>query len=95
MARALSHPELSTKASGTYHLSMAGETTWHGFAKEILVLKKIDISLVPIPSREYKTAAPRPGNSLLDCSKLVRAFGIELPDWREGLREVSSRIGAV
>jgi dTDP-4-dehydrorhamnose reductase len=39
----------------------------------------------PIPSRDYITRAARPHYSLLDCGKLARHFGLELPDWREGL----------
>ena len=77
---------------GLYHMSAAGETTWHGFAKEILAAAHVDVPVVPIPSSEYRTAAARPKNSLLDNTRLRRVFGIELPDWREGLREVSSRI---
>lgn len=79
-------------ASGVYHLSAAGETTWHGFAKEILALAGIDIPLVPIPTSEYKTAAARPKNSLLDNAKLAREFGVALADWRAGLMEVLSAI---
>jgi dTDP-4-dehydrorhamnose reductase len=82
-------------ASGLYHMSAAGETTWHGFARAILAAARIDTPVVPIPTSEYKSAAARPKNSLLDNTRLQQAFGIALPDWREGLREVSSRIDAL
>ncbi|MBV9436580.1 MAG: sugar nucleotide-binding protein, partial [Acidobacteria bacterium] len=45
-------------------------------------LKKI----LPIPSSEYRTAATRPKNSRLDCSKLRRSFGIEMAHWEEELK---------
>lgn len=80
-------------ASGLYHMSAAGETTWHGFAREILAHAGIEAPVVPIPSSEHRSAAARPKNSLLDNTRLREVFGIALPDWREGLREVSSRIG--
>lgn len=82
---------VQSRLMGTYHLAAAGETTWHGFATEIvglaaragLVPRAIPVE--PIPSRDYITRAARPHYSLLDCGKLARHFGIELPDWREGL----------
>jgi dTDP-4-dehydrorhamnose reductase len=77
---------------GLYHMSAAGETTWYEFAKEILSAAGVAAPLVPVPSAEYQTAARRPKNSLLDSSRLQRDFGVALPGWREGLREVSSRI---
>jgi len=78
--------------SGLYHMTASGETTWHGFAKEILAAAKLDVPVAPVPTSEYKTAAARPKNSLLDSSRLRETFGIALPDWREGLAEVSSKI---
>jgi len=95
VARALTDASLAQKTGLLYHLSMAGDTTWHGFAREILAAAGIDVPVVPIASSEYRAAAVRPKNSLLDNARLRAAFGIELPDWREGLREVSSRIDAV
>jgi dTDP-4-dehydrorhamnose reductase len=82
-------------ASGLYHMSAAGETTWHGFARAILDCTGVETPVVAITSEQYGAKARRPKNSLLDNSRLLRAFGFGLPDWREGLREVSSRIDAV
>jgi dTDP-4-dehydrorhamnose reductase len=73
---------------GLYHLSAAGSTSWHGFASEIvsqyralypeqtLTIEQI----LPILTSEYPTPAQRPANSVLDNSKLLRDFGIQLPD---------------
>jgi len=72
---------------GVYHMTNAGETSWHGFAEAILALDPpaTPPRLIPIASREYPTPARRPLNSRLDNGKLARAFGICLPDWREAL----------
>jgi len=72
---------------GIYHMTNAGETSWHGFAEAILALDPpaTPPRLIPIASREYPTPARRPLNSRLDNGKLARAFGICLPDWREAL----------
>jgi dTDP-4-dehydrorhamnose reductase len=73
---------------GTYHLSNAGETSWHGFAAAIAELSDLETRpmLTPIPSSEYPTPARRPANSRLDNGKLARVFGLRLPDWRQALK---------
>jgi len=88
----LANPDISKKASGIYHLSAAGETTWHGFATAILQGKGIKIPVQAIRSDEYPVAAKRPKNSLLDNTKLGATFGIALPDWRQGMATVLAAI---
>ncbi|HLX79270.1 MAG TPA: dTDP-4-dehydrorhamnose reductase [Burkholderiales bacterium] len=80
------------KPSGIYHLSAAGETTWYGFAREILAAKGLKAPVVPISSAEYGAPARRPRNSLLDNSKAGAAFGVRIPDWREDLAAVLAAI---
>jgi len=76
---------------GCYHLTAAGETSWHGFACEILRLAAVAklIACVPevqaIASSDYPTPARRPAYSVLDTTRLRSTFGIELPDWHQGL----------
>ena len=41
-----------------------------------------------ISTADYPTPAARPAYSVLDCTALQRDFGIDLPDWREGLARV-------
>jgi dTDP-4-dehydrorhamnose reductase len=72
-------------ASGLYHLTAAGRTTWHGFAQAILSGKPGMANVLPIPTSAYPTPARRPQNSLLDNAKLKLQFGFELPDWKVGL----------
>ena len=77
---------------GLYHLTAAGETSWHGFAEAIVDwLRETGQPVrckrvVPIGTADYPTPARRPANSVLDCSRMRDAFGIGLPDWREQLR---------
>jgi dTDP-4-dehydrorhamnose reductase len=73
---------------GVYHMTNAGETSWHGFAQAILDLDapESETRLLPIPSSDYPTPARRPLNSRLNNDKLERVFGVRLPDWREALR---------
>ena len=92
VARILSGASLRQKPGGIYHMSAAGGTTWYEFAKEILALNGLSTPVAPVSSAQYGAPARRPKNSLLDNTKLFRAFGAALPDWRRGLREVSSKI---
>ncbi len=84
----LSAASLRDKPSGIYHMSAASETTWHGFAREILGNAKHEVRLTPVSSAEYGAIARRPKNSLLDNGKLRAAFGVELAGWREGFRGI-------
>ncbi len=77
--------------SGVWHLTAAGETTWHGFAEAIVAaahargLIARAPRVVPIATSDYPTAAKRPAYSVLDASRLYLDFGIELPGWHQGL----------
>ena len=80
-------PRRFADVSGLYHLSAAGETSWHGFAQTILdrvpeseALRCRHVS--PIASSDYPTAAERPRYSVLDNAKFRNTFGFSLPDWR-------------
>jgi dTDP-4-dehydrorhamnose reductase len=67
-----------------YHAVNSGTCSWYVFAREILALSGLDRRVVPIVSAELKRPAPRPANSVLDCSKL-RSLGITMRPWREAL----------
>jgi dTDP-4-dehydrorhamnose reductase len=74
--------------SGIYHLTAAGETSWHGFAKAILDLAMGEKApnVVPISTSDYPVPAKRPANSRMSRSKLFDTFGLTLPDWQDALR---------
>ena len=86
-------------ASGIYHATAAGATTWFGFAQaifeEMTRQRRLDFAaprLVPIATRDYPTPARRPANSVLSNARLQAAFGVAIADWRSGLEEVVSAI---
>ncbi|MGH8539607.1 MAG: dTDP-4-dehydrorhamnose reductase [Stenotrophobium sp.] len=79
---------------GTCHYTGTPATTWHGFASGI-VEQAAELGLIaampiihPITTAEYPLPAPRPANSILDCTNAVKALGLTQQDWRQGLREV-------
>ena len=74
---------------GTYHLAAAGETSWHDYARFVFAEAGLDPARVhPITTAEYPTPARRPANSRLDTTRLRSTFGVALPAWSEGVREV-------
>ena len=86
------------EAQGTWHVVADGQCSWHEFAQaiygEALVAGVIQRApkLIGIPSSEYPTKARRPAYSRLDTTKFEKDFGLKLPDWRVGLREVIGEI---
>ena len=80
-------------AFGLFNLTASGATSWHGFAKAILedarryaLLPAQHLpQLKPIPSEEYPLPAARPKNSRLAVDRISKRFGIEFPDWKQGL----------
>ncbi|MPW20611.1 dTDP-4-dehydrorhamnose reductase [Paraburkholderia sp. CNPSo 3157] len=74
--------------SGIYHLTAAGETSWHGFAKAILdiAMREKAPNVVPIGTSDYPVPAKRPANSRMSHRKLTETFGLSLPDWQDALR---------
>lgn len=80
-------------ATGIFHFAGEGETTWRGFAEAIFDLAGGSRpKVVPIATADYPTAAQRPSNSVLDCTKVARVFGERPRSWRLGLVEA---IGAL
>ena len=82
--------------AGLYHLAASGETTWHAYASHVISQAKAlrpDLpwavqEIAPVPSSAFGTAALRPHNSRLNTAKLQATFGINLPDWRQGVDEM-------
>lgn len=78
------------KWAGVYHMTCAGSVTWCAFAREIFtrasaVLGLPSPTVIPVATKDYKTAAKRPANSVLDNTKLRSRFRVELPSWEVAL----------
>ena len=96
MARRVSRAGAQEGIWGTYHAAGSGAVSWCGLAREVC---RVSASLggpsapvVAITTADYPTAARRPANSRLDCSKLEHAFGLRLPDWHIGVAECVRRL---
>lgn len=78
---------IPTGQYGLYHATNAGSTTWCRFATEIFRVAGLSAAVTPISTAQFGARAGRPGYSVLDCSKLVRAIGRPMRSWQEALRE--------
>ncbi len=76
--------ELAASRSGTYHLTAAGETSWHGFAAEVVRqgLPERQVTMTPITTDQYPLPAPRPANSRMSNQKLQNTFAVQSPAWQ-------------
>ena len=91
-------PELA----GLYHLAARGETSWHAYACFVIErareagrsLRVRPERIEAIPTSAYPTPARRPLNSRLDTARLRSAFGLHLPDWRDGVRRLLDELPA-
>ena len=72
---------------GIFHFTNEGKCTWYDFAKEIVALSGSDCQVKPLTTEEYPTKAKRPAYSVLDKAKIKNAFGLEIRDWREALKD--------
>lgn len=70
---------LQNEGYGIYHICSSGETTWHGFAKEIFNQCKLEVNLTPCTTEEFPRPAKRPKYSVMDNANICA-------NWQEGLQ---------
>ena len=90
----------AASTTGVFHLTAEGQASWHDFAEAIFegaqrrgLLARVP-RVSPITTADYPTPARRPAYSRLDTTALQQAFGIVLPDWRQGLEYVLDGLAA-
>lgn len=77
--------------SGTYHMSAAGQTTWHAFAQRFVTIAAerglIDRAplIEAITTAEFPTPARRPAWSVLDNRRFEQTFGLRVASWERQL----------
>ncbi|HEX5025845.1 MAG TPA: dTDP-4-dehydrorhamnose reductase [Agriterribacter sp.] len=70
---------------GIYHYSGKGRISWYDFAVAIKELTASNCRLHPILSEAYPLPAKRPAFSLLDTSKISKAYMLDIPFWENSL----------
>lgn len=81
--------------SGTYHVSGGPDVSWADFARAIFEMSGTTCEVADIPSTDYPTPAQRPLNSRMDNSLTEATFGLPRPDWRAGLHDILTDLGAL
>jgi dTDP-4-dehydrorhamnose reductase len=72
---------------GTYHVTNAGQCSWHEFAAAIFDLAGLKPDLAPTSAAEYSAKALRPAYSVLENARLSE-LGLSQPrPWREALAD--------
>ncbi len=79
-------PKIKNKDVELYHYSNEGVCSWYDFAKAIFKIKKINIKIVNVLSKEYSTSSKRPSFSALDKSKIKNKFKISIKNWKNSIR---------
>lgn len=77
---------------GIYHFTDEGVASWYDFTKAIFEISGRDVKVNPIKTSEYPTQANRPLYSVLSKKKIKKAFGLEIPYWRDSLKTCISQL---
>ena len=86
-----SQSKISAKGN-MYHFSNEGVASWYDFAIAIMTLGKVDCKVKPIETKDYPTLAKRPHFSVLNKTKIKTDFKIEIPYWRDSLKDCIEKI---
>ena len=81
-------PKVPSKVRGEiYNFSNEGVASWYDFAKAILEIKGLDCKIIPVLTKDFPQKALRPQYSVLNKSRIKKDFGIEIPHWRDSLKD--------
>ncbi|MBL7941674.1 MAG: dTDP-4-dehydrorhamnose reductase [Flavobacteriales bacterium] len=71
---------------GIYHYTQSGETSWYGFATEIIAQSGMQVPVHAVHTGAFPTKAKRPHYSKLDTTKFASKTQIAMQPWQEGVR---------
>jgi len=69
-----------------FHYSNEGIASWFDFAKEIITMKNLTCTVLPISTSEYPLTARRPNYSVMSKEKFKQYFHSDIPKWKESLK---------
>ena len=78
-------PKIENNTVEVFHYSNEGVCSWYDFAKAIFKLKKINIKVNSVESKNYPTMATRPFYSVLNKAAIRDNYQIHIPFWRDSL----------
>ena len=81
-----------SKNGNLYHYSNEGVASWYDFAISIMKMGGENCKVIPIQTKDYPTLAKRPHYSILNKTKIKSDFKIEIPYWRDSLKDCIEKI---
>ena len=81
-----------SKNGNLYHYSNEGVASWYDFAISIMKIGGENCKVKPIQTKDYPALAKRPQYSVLNKSKIKTDFKIEIPYWRDSLKDCIKKI---
>ena len=79
--------------AGTYHATSSGETSWFGFAREVVGAAGSNPAVVrPVPSTAFVRPAPRPSYSVLGHEALLSCGVAPIGEWEERWKVAAPRV---
>ena len=75
-----------------FNYSSEGVCSWYDFAKAIVDIKSIDCKIKPIETFEYPLPAKRPAYSVLNKAKIKDELDMEIPYWKDSLKECLKKL---
>jgi len=82
---------LTGDARGVFHLANQGSCSRFEMAQAVVEAAGLSAPVAPVTADTFSSKARRPANSVLSCEK-ARRLGVELPPWRDSLREYVRRV---
>lgn len=88
LAAAILHIINSGKwTAGVYNYGNEGVASWYDFAIAIRDMAGLSTPINPIETFQYPTPATRPKYSVLNKRKIKETFGLQIPYWRDSLKD--------
>jgi dTDP-4-dehydrorhamnose reductase len=85
-------PKIDNDSLEVFQYSNDGVCSWYEFAKAIFEIKEIPITVNPIDTDKYPTAAKRPIYGVLDKSKMMIKYQFSTIHWHSSLKVVLSKL---
>ena len=85
-------PNINNENVEIYHYSNAGSASWYDFAEEINLFLQENCKINPIKTEEYFSKVSRPEYCELNKDKIINKFNINIPYWRDSLRNCLNQI---
>ena len=88
----ISEQDQISKNGKVYHYSNEGVVSWYDFAVTIVEFAGLNCKVNSILTKDYSTTAKRPKYSVLNKTKIKEDFKIEIPYWKDSLKECISKL---